>query len=128
MPLSLWDSYSAFANCYGGVIILGVKEEADGSWRTTGLQNCSKLRKEFWDTINNKKKVSANLLTDEDVQTYEIGENKDVIMVISVPMAKRDQKPVYINDDMFNGTFRYFSPGFRRRLSLYAASSEINAS
>ena len=30
----------------------------------------------------------------------------DVIMVIWVPIAKREQKPVYINDDLFGGTFR----------------------
>ena len=63
LPVSLWDTYSAFANCYGGVIILGVKEEKDGSWKTTGLQNASKLRKDFWDTINNSKKVNINLLS-----------------------------------------------------------------
>ncbi len=106
LPVSLWDTYSAFANCYGGVIILGVKEEKDGSWRTTGLQNEAKLRKDFWDTINNRKKVNVNLLSDDDVQTYVVGEHKDVIMVIYVPMAKREQKPVYINNDIFNGTFR----------------------
>ena len=27
-------------------------------------------------------------------------------MVIHVPKAKREQKPVYINGDVFNGTFR----------------------
>lgn len=106
LPVSLWDSYSAFANCYGGVIILGVKEEIDGNWKTTGLQNESKLRKDFWDNINNPKKVSINLLSEDDIQTYEVGDNKDIIMVIYVPMAKREQKPVYINNDIFNGTFR----------------------
>lgn len=106
LPVSLWDTYSAFANCYGGAIILGVKENADGSWRTTGLQNEAKLLKDFWDTINNRKKVNINLLSDDDVETYVVGENNDVIMVIYVPMAKREQKPVYINDDIFNGTFR----------------------
>ena len=106
LPNSLWDTYSSFANCYGGVIILGVKEEEDGSWRTTGLQNESKLRKDFWDTINNPKKVNLNLLTDDDIETYTMGERKDVIMVIYVPMAKREQKPIYINNDIFNGTFR----------------------
>ena len=30
----------------------------------------------------------------------------DMIMVIWVPGAKREQKPVYINDDLFGGTFR----------------------
>ena len=106
LPVSLWDTYSSFANCYGGVIILWIKEEKDGSWRTTGLQNESKLRKDFWDTINNPKKVNLNLLTDDDIETYTIGERKDVIMVIYVPMAKREQKPIYINNDIFNGTFR----------------------
>lgn len=106
LPNSLWDTYSSFANCYGGVIILGVKEEKDGSWRTTGLKNEAKLRKDFWDTINNPKKVNLNLLNDDDVETYFYGPNDDVIMVIYVPMAKREQKPIYINNDIFNGTFR----------------------
>ena len=64
LPVSLWETYSAFANCYGGVIILGVKENKDGSWYKTGLDNAAKLRKDFLDTINNKNKVSVNLLTD----------------------------------------------------------------
>ncbi len=106
LPVSLWDTYSAYANCYGGVIILGVVENKDGSWRTTGLnaEDKSKLIKDFWDTINNRKKVNINLLKDDDVETYEV--DGDLIIVIYVPMAKREEKPVYINDDMFHGTFR----------------------
>ncbi len=105
LPHSLWNTYSAFANCYGGVIILGVKENEDGSWRTTGLVDEAKLKKDFWDTINNRIKVSVNLLTDKDVESFT-ADNGDVILVIHVPIAKREQKPVYINDDIFNGTFR----------------------
>ena len=59
LPVSLWDTYSAFANCYGGVIILGVKENKDGTWHTTGLQNAAKVQKEFWDIINNTKKLAS---------------------------------------------------------------------
>lgn len=52
------------------------------------------------------RSVTLNLLTDDDIETYTMGERKDVIMVIYVPMAKREQKPIYINNDIFNGTFR----------------------
>lgn len=106
LPVSLWETYSAFANCYGGVIILGVVENADGSWRTTGLKRTDerKLLKDFWDTIHNRKKVSLNIISDDAVEIYE--QDEDIIIVIYVPMAKREEKPVYINDDMFGNTFR----------------------
>lgn len=106
LPNSLWDTYSSFANCYGGVIILGVKENEDGSWYTTGLKDAAKLKKDFWNTINNRKKVSLNLLKDDDIEIYKMNNTDDVIMVIYVPIAKREQKPIFINDNLFGGTFR----------------------
>lgn len=106
LPNSLWDTYSSFANCYGGVIILGVKENEDGSWYTTGLKDAAKLKKDFWNTINNRKKVNLNILKDDDIEIYEMNHTNDVIMVIYVPSAKREQKPIFINDDLFGGTFR----------------------
>lgn len=101
---SLWDTYSAMANCYGGMILLGVVENEDGSFTTTGLRNVDKLRKDFWNIVNNKQKVSINLLTDDDVVSYEV--SGDIILAIRVSRARREDKPVYINDDMFKGTFR----------------------
>lgn len=51
-------------------------------------------------TLNNRQKVSINLLRDSDVKVFPIGE--DVVLVIHVPMAKREEKPVYINDDLLS--------------------------
>lgn len=87
LPVSLWDTYSSFANSYGGVIILGVKE--NGSWQAVGLNNEEKLRREFRNLINDKTKISLNLLTDDNVETYE--EDGHVIMVIHLPKARRQQ-------------------------------------
>lgn len=50
------------------------------------------------------KKVSINLLSDKNVESYEV--NGDTILVIYVPRAKREQKPVYINNDLFGGCYR----------------------
>lgn len=104
LPVALWESYSSFANSNGGVIILGVGERKDGSWYTTGLKNTEKLKRNFWNTIHDTKKVSINILSDKNVESFEV--NGDTILVIYVPRAKRDQKPVYINNDLFGGSYR----------------------
>ena len=109
LPNSLWDTYSSFANSYGGVILLGVIENDDGSFKTTGLKDVNKLKKDFWNTINNSSKTSINLLTDDDIESYEV--NGDVILAIHVPKANRQDKPVFINGDIFKGTFRRNNEG-----------------
>ncbi len=104
LPGSLWDTYSSFANSYGGCIICGVSEKKDGSWKTTGLKNLPKLKKDFWDTIHNRTNVSYCLIAEKDFEEYMVGE--DVVLVVKVPRASRNQKPVYINNDVFGATFR----------------------
>lgn len=104
LPGSLWETYSSFANCNGGMIILGVEETSDGSWNTTHLQNKEKLLKSFWDTVNNRSKVSVNLLSEDSVTLYEV--KGDIIIAIEVPKADRKHKPIFIDNDLFGGTFR----------------------
>ena len=107
LPNSLWETYSSMANCYGGVIILGVLENKDGSFRTTGLKDAAKMQKEFWDCVNNSKKVSLNLLSDDDIEIYD--QNDDVIMVIKC-LARPGNKSPFILIMIF-GTARFAETG-----------------
>ena len=43
-------------------------------------------------------------MQEDDIVDYEY--KGDVILVINVPRASRENKPVYINDDMFRGSFK----------------------
>lgn len=105
LPKSLWETYSAFANTAGGTIYLGVKEGDEGP-STAGLTEADvdKLRGEFWVTLNNPQKVSANILQEHhvSVETYR----GDAILVIEVPRATRSERPVYIGVDPFKGSYR----------------------
>ena len=48
LPDSLWESYSAFANTDGGVILLGVRE-MDGRLTVSVVANAKKLiKEEIW--------------------------------------------------------------------------------
>ena len=122
LPISMWETYSAFANGYGGLILLGVTENKDKSWNTAGLdiQDRERLLKNLWDTVNDRKKVSVNLLSDQDVEILEI--SGSLVIAVHVPKAGRAQKPVYINDDMFNGTFRRDGEG-----DYHCSAGEVRA-
>ncbi|MDO5562109.1 MAG: putative DNA binding domain-containing protein [Synergistaceae bacterium] len=104
LPKSIWETYSSFANTLGGLILLGVKETADHSLNVVGVDNAEGYIADFWNTINNRGKASLNILSERHVCVKEIdGKN---IIVIEVPRAERRYRPIYINNDLFNGVFR----------------------
>ena len=47
LPRSLRETYSAMANTDGGYIVLGVKENKDGSFEVQGLGDADKIEKDF---------------------------------------------------------------------------------
>ncbi len=111
LPESFWESYSAFANTHGGLIVLGVKEK-NGNFEPKGVPNSEKVIKELFDNINNRQKVSCNILTDADVNTLAV--NNSEIIIINVPPATRHQKPIYLNGNPFGGnTYKRLNEGDR---------------
>lgn len=93
-----------------GIIILGIKEEKETKiCELEGIENVNDILKDFWNTINNKEKISCNILNDDYIETTKI-ENKNII-IINVPTANRQNKPVYINNNQIIGTFKRYHDG-----------------
>lgn len=95
LPKSIWETYSAFANTAGGVILLGVEELADHSLNATGVKDPRKLLDDFWNAANDPTRVSAVVLTDSDVSVRDVDGNQ--VIAIHVPRADRRIKPVFLH-------------------------------
>lgn len=104
LPESLWETYSAFANAQGGVILLGVGENPDHSFRILELLDPEGLLEEFWAIVRNPEYVSVNLLKEEDVQMLR--EEGRCIIAIFVPEAPPEQKPVHLLRDPWRHSYR----------------------
>ena len=104
IPGSVWETYAAFSNTDGGVILLGVSErKSDRRLTVTGVRDVDALRKDFWTTIRNRTKVNICTLQDRDVYPLKVGGK--TVLVINVPRAPRQARPIYIDNDLFGSTF-----------------------
>lgn len=103
LPESIWETYSAFANAEGGYILLGVEELPDKSLQPVDLLDPYWLIDDFLTLLNDPEKVSANILSPEDIQIHEI-QGKQII-TIWVPKADASQFPIYIDNDPARGTY-----------------------
>lgn len=104
LPESIWETYSAFANAEGGIILLGVEELEDKTLHALDLLDPQWLIDDFLTILNDPAQVSVNILTEEDIQIHEV-DGKHII-AITVPRADARCRPVYVGGDVIRGTYR----------------------
>lgn len=105
VPKDLWETYSAMANTNGGTIVLGIEErfDKDEKFDISGVESVEKMLKDFWSTINGNK-VNKNILMEENVEVININHKK--VIKIEVPRASYIDKPIYLNNNPYNGTYK----------------------
>ncbi len=133
LPRDVWETYSAFANTRGGVILLGVTEHKDKPFdqrfEFTGVSDSYKVITDFFNIVNNKQIVNRSVLVDSDVRPVEM--DGVTIVHIKIPEADYRQKPIYINNNLQFGTFKRMHEGDRHvteeELAMLIRDSSDNA-
>ncbi|WP_324033385.1 RNA-binding domain-containing protein [Aeromonas caviae] len=111
LPQDFWSSYSAMANSRGGWVILGVAEQ-ERTFTPVGVTDPEKVKQDLFNQLNDRDRVSVNLLSEQHVQIVQLA-GKPVI-AIQIPPASRRQKPVYLKKTPFGNTYLRLHDGDRR--------------
>lgn len=121
LPKTFWETYSAFANTCGGVVILGVKEKKDDrTFVVSGVSNPYEVVKNLHDTLSNRSKVNVDVLQSDSVEIVEDVSGRKVILIY-VPEASVKQKPVYLDQNNHNSFLR------KGESDVRASEDELNA-
>jgi ATP-dependent DNA helicase RecG len=105
LPGSLWETYSAFANTDSGTIWLGISQK-DGTLDPHGVDDPEKLLSDLWSGLNNREKVSCNLVRPPDVAVVTLPGASRPVIAVRVPRASRRERPVYVGPHPLRGTYR----------------------
>lgn len=104
VPDSFFSTYSAMANTRGGVVIFGFRQLSSGEFTLIGIERPDRVISQLWSGLNNPQKVNVNILNEVSVEQIDI--HGKIVIKITIPPAKRNQKPVYIGTNPLTGTYR----------------------
>ena len=116
IPGSVWETYSSFANTFGGRIILGIE---DKTRVIEGVPDAEKKIQDLWNLLNNPQVVNRNILYNNSIYTYEA--DGKTLIIIDVPRADRYLRPIYYKT-LESGTFKRNGEGdYRCKMPEIAA-------
>lgn len=116
----VWETYSAFANTHGGTMVIGLSEREDkDGFDITGIKDADSRLDEIWSILNNRTKISINILSNRNIKIVDVEGRK--LIVMDVPPADRLMRPVYVGS-VDNGTFKRNGSG-----DYHCTSAEIDA-
>ena len=99
------------ANGRGGWVILGVAEQSR-TFTPVGVTDPEKVKQDLFNQLNDRDKVSVNLLSEQHVQIVQLAGKS--IMAIHIPAAMRKQKPVHLKKSPFGNTYLRLHDSDRR--------------
>ena len=88
IPHSIWETYSAFANTEGGVILLGVEETINHNLIARGVNDSHKLICDFWNIINGGNSDPRNATIMKMFGLINIGDRAGTGMPDAIAAAK----------------------------------------
>lgn len=92
-------------NTFGGTIILGIGEDCrTKKFLPLGVDNLQQIILDIWNTLNNRQNISCNILLEHHV--YPCHYQGSIYVVMEIPRAERTEKPIFIREDMFKGSFK----------------------
>ncbi|MDD3052555.1 MAG: ATP-binding protein [Candidatus Cloacimonetes bacterium] len=107
VPADFYPTYSGMANTLGGTVVFGLEEihtkEGETRFKVAGIKNPEKVIDQLFSTLNNRSKVSLNLITNDHIKIVPVLDTS--IIKITIPRAEREQKPIYLNQNPINHTY-----------------------
>ena len=95
VPVSAYETVSAFSNTQGGWLIFGVRDVA-GGFEIVGVQEVDKVQNDFLSVLRSGQMLNRVIAVKERL----IEEDGKALLAFHIPEARRQDKPVYLGGNI----------------------------
>ena len=95
VPKNAYETVSAFSNTGGGWLVFGVRD-GGGGFEIVGVVEVDKVQNDFLGALRSGQKLNRVIAANERL----IEEDGKALLVFHIPEARRQDKPVYLNNDI----------------------------